>query len=250
MAEIIEGKVGGGFSSSPTHFLIFPDLYNEIEDTFPVVYLLHGLFGERTNWIEFTKAAEYADKTNLILAAHDGNDSWYVGEHERYFTEELVPFVDTTYRTKTGREHRGIAGISMGGYGALKTALKRPDLFSFAASMSGAFDGPRQRVDRPGTDWDIMGASLIAAFGTGYKAIRAENDIFELAEKAAGTELPKIYFDCGTADQFIAVNRRLKSEFERHGVAAEYKEFPGAHDWEYWDTRLNAVLEMAMRNLS
>jgi len=113
------------------------------EQRFPVIYLLHGLAGHFTNWTDLTKVTSYAANYNFIIVMPEGNDSWYVDgasgtKYESYILKELLPDVERRYRTIQSRYGRAIAGLSMGGYGAIKFGLKNPSTFAFAGSMSGA----------------------------------------------------------------------------------------------------------------
>jgi S-formylglutathione hydrolase FrmB len=113
---------------------------------YPVLYLLHGLFGHYDNWTTHTKLSDYASHYSMIIVMPEGGDAWYTdsatvpaAKYETYLIEELVPDLQRRYRTIEAREGRAIAGLSMGGYGALKFGVKYPEKFVFVASMSGAF---------------------------------------------------------------------------------------------------------------
>ena len=127
---------------------------------YPVLYLLHGLAGHYSNWLSKTRLSEYAARYSVIIITPEGNDGWYTDsatvaadKYETYIVQELIPNVESRYRALKGREGRSIAGLSMGGYGALKFGLKYPDKFVFAASISGALDaarhGPREAPGEP-----------------------------------------------------------------------------------------------------
>src|SRR5581483_6227000 len=111
-----------------------------------VLYLLHGWGGHYTDWLTRTNIADYAAQYRMIIVMPEGNDSWYIDgaagindKYESYILKELMPDVDKRYRTIQSRYGRAIAGLSMGGYGAIKFGLKYPATFVFAGSMSGAF---------------------------------------------------------------------------------------------------------------
>ena len=112
---------------------------------YPVIYLLHGLTGNFANWTERTDITEAARWTDAIIVTPEGENGWYTDSvtkpedrHESYIVKELIPDIDKRYRTKAERKSRAIAGLSMGGYGALKFGLKYPEMFSLAGSFSGA----------------------------------------------------------------------------------------------------------------
>src|SRR5688500_2819125 len=112
---------------------------------FPVIYLLHGLTGSHKNWVEKTKLLQYVANSGFIVVTPEGGNGWYTDsiatpndKYESYIIKELVPDVDKKFRTLPDRQNRVIAGLSMGGYGAIKFGLKYSEIFSMAGSFSGA----------------------------------------------------------------------------------------------------------------
>src|ERR1051325_7098312 len=137
----------------PYNVILPPDYRQSKTTRYPVLYLLHGWAGHYTDWVTRTNVADYAAQYRIIVVMPEGNNSWYVDgapvrdasgierpgdKYESYILRELLPDVDQRYRTIQSRYGRGIAGLSMGGYGALKFGLKYPSTFAFAGSMSGA----------------------------------------------------------------------------------------------------------------
>ena len=213
---------------------------------YPVLYLLHGKSGGHTDWSQRAPLREAVGEAPLIVVMPDGDDGWYVdwadGAHgyEGQIVRDLVPHVDGAYRTLATREGRAVAGLSMGGYGAIKLALAHPDLFASAASLSGALRFPRE-------GWDD-GPKV---FGTGppSERLRARNDVLELAESLQRARPawsgPALYLDCGTDDFLYDSNTRVRAFLREVGVPYEYHEQPGAHSWEYWSARLPDLLRFA-----
>jgi putative tributyrin esterase len=232
---------------------LLPENYEASGAFYPVLYLLHGLFGSCDNWVELTGLTEYLRTREFIVVLPEGENAWYTdsvtvekNKFESFFINELIPAVETRYRIDGSRAARAVAGLSMGGFGALKFALKRPDLFVFAGSMSGAFDAPQRGAANPGFDWETLRDSVLEAFGGEHSAARIDNDLFRLigalpAEKISN--IPQLYFDCGRADGFLKVNRKLAETLKEKKIAFEYKEIPGGHDWEYWDRQIRVMLE-------
>ena len=218
---------------------------------YPVLYLLHGKAGDHTDWSKRAPLREAVGKAPLIVVMPDGDDGWYVdwadGVHryEGQIVRDLIPHVDTTYRTLAVREGRAVAGLSMGGYGALKLALAHPDLFVAAGSLSGALRFPREA-------WE-EGAKV---FGTGPSAgpLRSRNDVLDLAlalQRAQPPQAgPALYLDCGIEDFLYESNRRARAFFREVGVPYAYHEEPGGHTWEYWSARLPDHLRFALRHLA
>jgi S-formylglutathione hydrolase FrmB len=188
----------------------------------------------------------------------EGNDSWYVDsagvatdKYESYILKELIPDVDKRYRTIQSRYGRAVAGLSMGGYGAIKYGLKYPTTFVFAASMSGAFGVTRYTENEMGgSNWE----PFLKTFGPTGSETRKANDVFEIARglsPARVTSLPYFYFDVGTEDaaQHVKPNRELSELFLEQKIAHEYRELPGTHSWAYWDQQVQEVLKIAARYL-
>lgn len=231
------------------------------KNRFPVLYLLHGLAGHYTNWVEKTKLVEYvAEHNSLIVVTPEGNDGWYTDsasvptdKYESYILQELIADVEGRYRTIRLRDGRAVAGLSMGGYGALKFGLKYPDKFIFAASMSGALDAAASTNEHPGFAWDFAGPSIMQTFGPAGSQTRAANDLHQLFRNLPEARIPSLpffYLDCGTEDGFIKTNRDLASILLERRIPHEFRELPGKHEWPYWDQQVRAILMIAEQKLA
>jgi S-formylglutathione hydrolase FrmB len=234
--------------------VLVPDTYDRSQRRFPVLYLLHGLGGDYTDWTTRSNVAEYSRTLELIIVMPDANNAWYTnsdeGAYETYILNDLTADVVKKYRTINSRYGRAIAGLSMGGYGALKMALKRPAMFVVAGSFSGAF-----AATRPGELEKLIAGSeadrLQRIFGPAESAARKENDLFTLAAALKPAGAPYVYVDCGTADNaLIAANREVIAAVHKTGAAYEYHEVAGGHSWDYWDRRIREFLPVLMRRLS
>jgi putative tributyrin esterase len=239
--------------------VIVPPSYRQSRTTrYPVLYLLHGHAGHYTDWVTRTNVADYAAQYRMIVVMPEGNSSWYVDsagvatdKYESYILQELIPDVDKRFRTIQARYGRAVAGLSMGGYGAIKYGLKYPATFVFAASMSGAFGVTRYtQTEMGGVNWE----PFLKIFGPPGSDVRKANDVFEIARglsPARVASLPYIYFDCGTEDaaQHFKANRELSEIFLEKKIAHEYRELPGNHSWAYWDQQVQEVLRIAARQL-
>lgn len=250
MSDLFDGTLTSSLIRKEVGYrIIVPDNYGAVGARYPVLYLLHGLFGTFHNWTELTRIREYASSCQLIIVTPEGGDDWYTDrgpgeEHESYLIRELVPAVDERFRTISSRGGRGIAGNSMGGYGAFKIALKYPEMFAFAASFSGAFDAPELFAASPEGNWSELGPSLTTVFGNREDGFRNANDLKYLASRAS-RPLPSFYFDCGSEDDFLMANRRLARAFADNDIPYEYREIAGGHDWGYWDLRIRTLLPLA-----
>jgi putative tributyrin esterase len=217
---------------------------------FPVLYLLHGLYGDYKNWDTRTSLESYAKTMSFLIVMPDADDSWYTNsatvsrdKFEDYITQDLIAEIDRKYRTIPEKRSRAIAGLSMGGYGAVKLALKHPELFAFAASLSGAFDAAGD-LDRLRPEFR---AKLLEVFGDAANRTRAENDVFLLLKTAHDD--PYFYLACGSDDFFLDTNRALAAQLSSQKVPYEYHETAGGHTWEYWDAALNPMLQAAAHHL-
>lgn len=217
---------------------------------YPVLYLLHGWNGHPQGWLTETKLKEDAARYQVIIVLPEGDNGWYTDSatvatdrYESYILQELIPDVDNRFRTFKDRGGRAVAGLSMGGYGAVKFGLKHPELFAFVASMSGAFDAPARMDDY----------SIKQAFGAADNPARTANDLFKLAGLLSSDEvaaLPYFYFDCGTEDHWRETNRELSNLFSERKIAHKYREFPGGHDWKYWAQQVREILRLAAQRLT
>ncbi len=226
--------------------ILFPAGYERSTSRYPVLYLLHGLTGAYSDWESRTHLAQYAQPLQLIMVMPDAGDSWYTNsvtvpqdKFEDYIANDLIREIDQHYRTIASRHGRAIAGLSMGGYGALKLGLKYPGRFAFAASFSGALDVARDPAFAGSYQEEIA-----KIFGPENDAVRKQNDVFALAQSADPSRLPFLYFDCGTEDQFANSNREFAALLQQRKIAHEYRELPGAHDWQYWDRQLPEMLRV------
>ena len=242
----------------PYNVILPPDYRSSSATRYPVLYLLHGLGGHYGDWVTHTNLADYAAQYRMIVVTPEGNDGWYVDgasgsndKYEAYILQELMPDVDKRYRTIQSRYGRAVAGLSMGGYGAIKYGLKYPSTFAFAASMSGAFAVTRYtEKEMGGANWE----PFLKTFGPVGSETHKANDIFEITKALTPTRvalLPYFYFDCGTEDaaRHINANRELSEMFLEKKIAHEYRELPGDHSWAYWDEQVPEVLKLAAQKL-
>lgn len=211
---------------------------------YPVLYMLHGWGGRYDSWLTYSSLARYAAEHSLIVVTPEGGRGWYTDgvaasdRYESHLLQEVIPDVERRYRTIAERRGRGVAGYSMGGYGALKLGFKHPELFAFAASTSGALDAASRTDDE----------SLTQTFGEPGSAVRAENDLPRLARDfpdARRGALPFFYLDCGLNDPWFAANRDFAALLAERKFAHEYRQRPGEHLWPYWDAQAREILRTA-----
>ena len=216
---------------------------------FPVFYLLHGLSDDHTAWTRRSSIERYVAGLPLIVVMPNGERGFYTDAKDRpkaaYETNlirDVIGFVDRTFQTVPTREGRVVAGLSMGGYGAVKLALKYPDLFCAAVSHSGAV-GFARRTFAEG-DWGREWLSVL-----GPNAAGGPDDPYALAEKLDPAKRPALRIDCGVDDFLIEDNRAFHAHLTDLGVLHEYQEHPGAHDWAYWDEHVQDTITFFKRAL-
>jgi len=225
------------------------------EGPFHTFYLLHGLSDDYTTWERRTRIEWYVRELPLIVVMPDGFRGWYT-DHDKgpsfgkYVGEEVVAFVERNFPARPERAARHIGGLSMGGYGAIRTALRYPDVFSSANSHSGA-------LIHGSTDWSLpedredrrsFAEEMHHVFGS-----RPEGSAHDLLALARSTQvaklMPRLLLDCGTSDFLIEANRRFHRELEHLNIPHIYREFPGAHDWDYWDAHIREALEFHLQGV-
>lgn len=237
--------------------VITPTDYSTAKDKrYPVIYLLHGLTGRYRNWTEQTRLAAYAADFKMIIVTPEGANGWYTDsltaandKYESYIVKELVPEIDGRFRTISDRTGRAVAGLSMGGYGALKFGMKYPEMFSLAGSFSGALGAASFTEKNAGA----IGKSLESIFGSAESDTRKANDIFHIVRESSPDKIktfPFIYIDCGTEDFLIQNNREFITLLMEKKVPHEFRQLPGGHTWTYWDKQVREFLRVADRSFS
>jgi len=233
--------------------IYLPQKYAQSGSRFPVLYLLHGIYGNFKDWDTQSHLRQYAQNLDLIIVMPDGGNNWYVNSatvaqnrYEDYIVNDLIAEVNGRYRTIASRDSRAIAGLSMGGYGSLNLALKHAELFSFAGSLSGALNAPSDLGPRQ-LEFQV---SLLEAFGPPGSTARNENDVFLRLKQADVSRLPYIYLACGDSDAFSDLNRQFAAQLLAEHAHYEAHDAPGGHDWKFWDKSIREMLPVLMRTLN
>jgi S-formylglutathione hydrolase FrmB len=252
---------------------------------FPVAYYLHGAQGDESNWLNLGRLGTTLDSLvragapELVVVMPDGDDGFYTtwnflgdwpgcrrtrppnGEpadsycvpwphYDEYIARDLVAFIDRRYRSLPERRHRGVAGLSMGGYGAIALALSYPEVFSAAVSFSGVLSPARgaQASALPGRfDFDSLRKSYAPwlwamvepAFGkdSASWAAREPANLASRLMKRRPDLIPSLFVDCGTEDFLLTQNRVFRDAFRASGGQLVYEEHAGSHSWDYWRHR-------------
>lgn len=215
--------------------VVTPEGYSFSGKPYPVLYLLHGWSGNYTGWLkDAPQLRQQADAFQMILVCPDGGyDSWYLDSpvdttvrYETHITQEIVPFVDYYYYTRREPAGRAIAGLSMGGHGALYLAIRHPDIFGAAGSMAGGLD---LRPFKKNT-WDLQG--VLGDPKTHWQNWEAHS-VVNLLDRLKQTSLSLI-IDCGLDDFFLPANRDMHQRLLEAAIPHEYTERPGDHNGDYW----------------
>jgi putative tributyrin esterase len=208
----------------------------------PTLYLLHGLSDDDTIWSRRTSIERYVAPLGLAVVMPQVHRSFYTDEAygNRFWTflsEELPSIVQSFFRLSDRREDRFVAGLSMGGYGALKWALRRPDRFAAAASLSGALDiVQRQRSPRP--DDPLMMYRVFAD----RPVAGTEDDLHWLLDKIDPATCPRLYLCCGTEDDLYLESVAFRDACQAKQIPLTAEFGPGEHEWGYWDAKIEHVL--------
>ena len=215
----------------------------------PTLFLLHGLSDDHTMWMRRTSIERYAAERNLAVVMPAVGRSFYQdmaggARYWTYLSEELPAIMRRFFRLSEKRTDNFAAGLSMGGYGALRLALAHPERFAAAASFSGALDYVRRLRDsgKPGSriskaEWDSVAGPAADAAGT-------TSDLHFLAKRVASRRGPKpaLWLSCGTGDDIIADTRAFHRQLDALRWRHHCEESEGAHDWAYWDGQIQRAI--------
>ena len=262
------------------------------ERRYPVALYLHGLGGRESDWTQLGRLDAVMDSlvaagfAEMIVVMPDGDDGWYTTwnslpsyeaclrrplaresaqsycvpwpHYDDYVARDVVQFVDRSYRTQPVRAHRAIAGLSMGGYGAVGLALAYPDVFSAAASHSGVlaplYAGPHPFDDQP--SWAANGEALAHAWGRLFPSVAPVfgrdtamwwsrdpgRRLDRLVAVGGIAAVPALFVDVGTSDDLADQSRAFRAHAARLGLSVDYHEWPGRHDWDYWRAHVGESL--------
>jgi enterochelin esterase-like enzyme len=241
--------------------IYLPADYSTSDRTYPVVYLLHGYTDDHTGWLQFGEINRYADKAiadgtipPMIIIMPNGDSSWYINSYdgrenyEDFFIKEFMPAVEKAYRIKAQKKYRGVAGLSMGGYGTLIYSMKHPELFAAAAPLSAAVFDDTAMVTMPDDNWNRTFAQL---FGNGLKGNARlssawyNNSVLKIVQNKSADDLRKVryWIDCGDDDFLTKGNCLLHIALTEKRVPHEFRVRDGAHSWTYWRTGITDALQ-------
>lgn len=228
---------------------------------FATFYLLHGLSDDASLWLRRSRIEYYVRDLPLIVVMPDGYRSFYTRpQHGPDFAchigVELPDFIERHFQARSERSARAIGGLSMGGYGALRIGLGHPDRFCSVNSHSGAVGWGAHDLREAGNINPVLrdrGPEFIrelrGIFGDDPRGSDHDPSALALRALAAGN-MPRVLLDCGTEDFLLPDNRALHSRWESEKIPHIYREFPGAHNWDYWDEHVRDALKFHAENLA
>ena len=231
--------------------VLLPNDGGEAGAPFKTLWLLHGLSDDHTAWMRNSDIARYASRRRLAVIMPAGDRSWYSNtaygmNYFDYLTRELPAICRATFKSLSERrEDQIIAGLSMGGYGALKAALTYPERYGACISLSGAVDVTRKGRPSRLDEWrSIFGFDLespLALQGS-------EHDLMALASRCQreGATLPRIYMWCGEDDSLLSANRELDAHLTSLGVGHHFGISEGDHTWPWWALHIGNALDWVL----
>ncbi len=228
----------------------------------PVVYLLHGLCGRSSDWVNYTMLPVFAAEYRLTFIMPEGARSFYADmrngqQYFSYLTGELPDRCAALFQLSHKREETAIIGASMGGFGALRAALSLPERYGFCAAFSPPclfLEEGLNEMRSPATRTDVItawGEQIVRDF-QGIFGERLEwspeYELTDLAAKAAGEPVkPEIYLACGREDPLYPMNHRFYEIVQGLDLPATFEEWAGSHDWFFFNEALQRVLKQYFR---
>ncbi len=207
---------------------------------YPVLFLLHGLSDNHTAWSRRTMVDLFAEELGVAVVMPEVQRGFYQNmdyglPYFRYISEELPEICHKFFRTTLDASRTFVAGLSMGGYGALRCGLTYPDRFAAIGCSSSVTDLDKFRNDNPCGMSESEKTSLF-----GHDGPTDDEDLFALA--ASADHLPPIYQVCGESDFLLENNRAFHEHLTKLGIDHIYEEWAGAHEWRFWNTAIEKFL--------
>lgn len=230
--------------------IIIPNT-DSAERPYKTMWLLHGLTDDHTAWLRHTRIEDYATEHNLAVVMPNVDRSWYTDSayNVNYFSFVSKELPELYYYYFKGmsekREDNIVAGLSMGGYGALKLALSCPDQYGSCIALSGALDITRKGLSCNLSEWrSIFGYEIKSPLDLAGSS----HDVFALSEnnRREGRSFPKLYMWCGREDSLITINREFDKHLSGLGVAHTFEESEGDHTWKWWDSHIEKAIKFVL----
>lgn len=236
----------------PVDKLLFPGMPEREDKPYKTLYLLHGIFGNYTDWVSGTNIQRWAQENDLAVVMPSGDNMFYVDNpklgnyYGEFIGKELVEITRKMFPLSRRREDTFIAGLSMGGYGAIRNGLKYHDTFGYIAGLSSALiiDDIEKRTD----DVQFFFESRSFAegcFGDLTKVKNSDKNPKWLVKKLVEekVDIPKIYLACGEDDFLLKANQDFKNYLDELGVEVTFEVGSGGHEWDFWNRYIYKVLQ-------
>lgn len=241
--------------------IYLPPDYETSNRTYPVVYLLHGYGDDQTGWLQFGEINHYADKAiaegkipPMIIVMPDAQTTYYINSYdgkqnyEDFFFKEFIPDIEREYHIKAEKKYRGVAGLSMGGFGTLVYSIKHPEMFSAAAALSAAVRSDEDLMAIPDSRWAEVYSKVIGPDLKGLERLNAtwqNYSVLGLVQGKTTEELNTVryWIDCGDDDPLSKGNSLLHIALMEKKVPHEFRIRDGGHNWTYWRTGITDALE-------
>jgi S-formylglutathione hydrolase FrmB len=242
--------------------VVLPPSYDSSKQIYPVLYFLHGL-GSNSEILMNSGGMDLINDLwaqnkigEFLIVTPDAGRSFYINSRdgkvrfEDFFIHEFIPAIEKQYRIRNDRKHRGVSGVSMGGYGALRFGFRYPQLFGSFSAHSAALLASLPTGSASGYQGTILSRILGSAFGSPPDAVYwKQNNPFTIVQTGARPAGLKIYFDCGTEDDygFDAGAKAFHDLLDSRQIPNEFHLYPGGHDWNYVAEHFPASLEFHSR---
>lgn len=249
------------FNRELYYSVVLPANYDQTTDSFPVVYLLHGFGDNQSAWFQDGLIQYYSDQYEsengpMIFVLPQGFNSYYVNRYNGslpymdYFVHELVPAIDSIYRTRKDKSQRAVMGYSMGGYGAMILPVKHPEIFSTGVVLSMSFRTDEQYLAEPQDVFDNQWGLIFGGYHqsgtarlTDYFMDYSPFHFFNKADVSEYSDL-RLFFDCGSDEESLHItNGELHNLMRDRSITHEFRVRTGGHSWDYWHKSLPEALK-------
>ena len=232
--------------------VLLPEVIEEGKP-YKTLWLFHGISGDHTSWMRYSAIERYARKYNIAVVMPNGDRGWYTNtvygtNYFNFVAEELPAFCRSVFKGMSDkREDNIVAGLSMGGYGAMKVALTHPERYDACISLSGAMDVTLRGKKYNFTEYQsIFGYNMESSL----ELAGSEHDLFALAQKNKDNNavFPKLYMWCGTEDFLLDMNNAFDQHLSKLEIPHEFRTSEGNHRWAYWDPHIEKALQWLLED--
>lgn len=236
----------------PVDKMVFPGMPEREEKPYKTLYLLHGVFGNYTDWVCGSRIQRFAEEHDLVVVMPSGDNAFYVDQpagnnfYGEFIGKELVELTRKMFPLSHKREDTFIGGLSMGGFGALRNGLKYSDTFGCIVSLSGALHLEEMASRTKDAPFFLESKSYSeACFGDLSKVLESDKNPRWLVKelKKANKELPRIYMACGEQDSLLPINQDMADFLKAQGADVTFEVGPGSHEWDFWDTYIKKAID-------